>query len=79
MGCHDYYGPTYICVKQGCKEKSRNQDSYTDGAETYGRLCDDHWDELFQGVIERMLAGKSTDDLLRDFAGMIYMLQRRTR
>jgi len=82
MGCNDghrYYGPAYICSKPDCKQESRKQGSASGGAEAYGRLCDDHWNELFQGVVEEMLAGKSTEELLRDFAGMIYMLQRKSR
>jgi uncharacterized protein YecT (DUF1311 family) len=79
MGCHDYYSSPYICPKPDCEKKSLNQDSYLDGAEAYGRLCDDHWNEIYQAAIERMLAGKSTDELLRDFAGKIFMLQRQSR
>jgi len=81
MGCHDYHSNyyAYTCPKSDCKQQSLEPGSFLGGAESYGRLCDDHWNEFFQGVVEKMLAGKSTEELLRDFAGMIYMLQRQSR
>ena len=79
MGCNDYIRDTYICQKPGCQKKSRCQDMYIGDSEDYGRLCDDHWNEFYQDVIKKRLTGKSTDELLRDFAGMIFMLERRRR
>ena len=81
MGCHDFHSNyyAYTCPKPDCTKQSLEPGSFLGGREAYNRLCDDHWNEHLQEVVEEMLVGKSTDELLRDFAGMIYMLQRQSR